>query len=108
MQQQIDWDTYEIIEVPVTVIKHYMPEGGQLRTTTNEGAYYTFRAQTGYENTFAGKHAVEALGGFEYRESKTKSNSNLLIGYDDHTEEEQRVMREKEDYYLALRKSLNA
>ncbi len=31
-----------------------------------------------------------------------------LIGYDDHTEEEQRVMREKEDYYLALRKSLNA
>ena len=31
-----------------------------------------------------------------------------LIGYDDHTEEEQSVMREKEDYYLTLRKSLNA
>ena len=26
-----------------------------------------------------------------------------LIGYDDHTEEEQKVMRAKEDYYLSLR-----
>jgi rRNA maturation RNase YbeY len=31
-----------------------------------------------------------------------------LIGYDDHTEEEQKVMRAKEDYYLSLRKSLIA
>lgn len=31
-----------------------------------------------------------------------------LIGYDDHTEEEQKTMREKEDYYLSVRKSLNA
>ena len=29
-----------------------------------------------------------------------------LIGYDDHTLEEQKVMREKEDYYLSLRTSL--
>lgn len=29
-----------------------------------------------------------------------------LIGYDDHTDEEKRIMREKEDYYLSLRKSL--
>ena len=26
-----------------------------------------------------------------------------LVGYDDHTEEEQKVMRSKEDYYLSLR-----
>lgn len=26
-----------------------------------------------------------------------------LIGYDDHTEEDQKVMREKENYYLDLR-----
>ena len=31
-----------------------------------------------------------------------------LIGYDDHTPQEQRVMREKEDYYLSLRTSLIA
>jgi len=26
-----------------------------------------------------------------------------LIGYDDHTDEEQKIMRSKEDYYLSLR-----
>ena len=31
-----------------------------------------------------------------------------LIGYDDHTEEEKKVMRSKEDYYLSLRKSVIA
>lgn len=29
-----------------------------------------------------------------------------LIGYDDHTEEDQKVMREKENYYLSLREIL--
>ena len=28
-----------------------------------------------------------------------------LIGYDDHTEEEQKIMREKENYYLSLRET---
>lgn len=31
-----------------------------------------------------------------------------LIGYDDHTVEDQKTMREKEDYYLSVRKSLDA
>lgn len=31
-----------------------------------------------------------------------------LIGYDDHTEEDQKTMREKEDYYISVRKSLDA
>ena len=29
-----------------------------------------------------------------------------LIGYDDHTDEQKRIMREKENYYLEMRKSL--
>lgn len=29
-----------------------------------------------------------------------------LIGYDDHTEEDQKVMREKENYYLSFREKL--
>ena len=29
-----------------------------------------------------------------------------LIGYDDHTEDDQKVMREKENYYLSLREKL--
>ncbi len=29
-----------------------------------------------------------------------------LIGYDDHTDEEKKTMREKEDYYLGMRESI--
>lgn len=79
-----DWDTGELL--PVTTVKHHIPDGGMLRTTTSEGAFYTFRAQTDYAKTFAGKHEVEAAGGFEFRQSRDKSYSNLLLGYDDQTQ----------------------
>ena len=82
-----DYDeNWEPIMVPVTVVKHNIPDGGQLRTNTSEGAYYTFRAQTGYDHIFAKKHAVELLAGFEFRQSKTKSDRNLLMGYEDQTQ----------------------
>ena len=82
-----DYDeNWEPIMVPVNVIKHHIPEGGQLKTDTSEGAYYTFRAQTAYSHTFAGKHAVEALAGFEFRQLNTKTSANLLMGYDEQTQ----------------------
>lgn len=86
MIEEIDWSTFQIIEIPVTTVTHHLPDGGQLRTNTSEGAYYTFRAQTGYEHTFAEKHAVEALAGFEFRQSNTKTDSNLLLGYEEQTQ----------------------
>lgn len=86
MVEEIDWDTFEIIQIPKTVVTHNLPDGGQLRTNTSEGAYYTFRAQTGYEHTFAEKHAVEALAGFEFRQSRTRTDSNILLGYEDQTQ----------------------
>ncbi|MBR1401843.1 MAG: SusC/RagA family TonB-linked outer membrane protein [Prevotella sp.] len=86
MQWDYDYDTWEMIQVPVSVITHHIPEGGMLSNYTQEGAHYTFRAQTGYDHVFAGKHAVEALAGFEFRESHTTSNSSILIGYDEQTQ----------------------
>ena len=86
MVEDIDWNTWETILIPKTVVTHNIPDGGQLRSNTSEGAYYTFRAQTGYEHTFAEKHAVEALAGFEYRQSRTKTDSNVLLGYEDQTQ----------------------
>lgn len=62
---------------------HHLPDGGMLRSGTSEGAYYTFRAQTDFEREFVEKHNVEALAGFEFRESHYRSGSNLLLGYDD-------------------------
>lgn len=65
---------------------HYIPDGGLLRTGTTEGAYYTFRTQTDFSREFAGKHQVEALLGFEYRESQFRSNTSLLLGYDEQSQ----------------------
>ncbi len=65
---------------------HLMPEGGQLVTSTGEGAYWTFRAQSTYSNTIKDKHEIEAAGGFEFRESRTKGYSSVLLGYDDMTQ----------------------
>lgn len=81
-----DPDTWEEILVPVDVITHHIPDGGLLTTNTSEQAHYTFRAQTAYNNTFAKKHAVDVLAGFEFRETNTKTYQNILLGYDEQTQ----------------------
>lgn len=65
---------------------HYLPDGGLLRTREAEGAYYTFRTQTDYSHEFAEKHAIEALLGFEYRQTRYKSLGSALVGYDDQSQ----------------------
>lgn len=67
-------------------ITHNIPDGGWLGTTTSEGAFYTFRAQTQYQKEFKDKHRIDILGGFEYRQIHNKENQNLLLGYDDQTQ----------------------
>lgn len=62
---------------------HLLPDGGLLGTTTSEGAYYTFRAQTDYSHEFGGRHAIEALAGFEYRQTNFKTNRSAQVGYDE-------------------------
>ena len=65
---------------------HYIPEGGMLQTQNERGAYYTFRAQANYNKTFRDKHDVEALLGFEYRDTHTRSKASTLYGYDEQTQ----------------------
>ena len=79
-----DWDTGEMIST--RSIKHHIPDGGRLDTKTSEGAFYTFRLQTDYQKIFAQKHMVEGAAGFEFREINTKTNGNILMGYDDQTQ----------------------
>lgn len=62
---------------------HYLPDGGELRTAASEGAYYTFRAQTDYAHEWRECHAIEALAGFEFRESHFHSTNDLFVGWDE-------------------------
>lgn len=80
------YNLYTIKNNATGQVSHYIPDGGILRTDTEEGAFWTFRASTQYENTFAEKHEISAVGGFEYREQHTKSGKNILMGYDDRTQ----------------------
>lgn len=81
-----DWETGEEITMPYDEVVHYIPTGGILETLTNEGAFYTFRAQTQYNRTLFDKHDIDILGGFEFRQSREKTYSNLYMGYDDQTQ----------------------
>ncbi len=65
---------------------HYIPDGGMLDIRTENGGYYTFRTQANYAPTFGGKHTLEVSAGFEFRETKTRTTSSMLFGYDDQTQ----------------------
>lgn len=80
------YNSYTALDKATGTVTHHIPEGGMLNTTTSEGAYYTFRAQTNYDKTFGGKHDVNAAFGFEYRQQNTKTYGNVMLGYDDQTQ----------------------
>jgi TonB-linked SusC/RagA family outer membrane protein len=65
--------------------KHYMPDGGMLKHSSGEENNYTFRAQATFDKTFADKHAVEAVAGYEFRQNKSNSAWSYIYGYDDQT-----------------------
>lgn len=80
------YNNYTGLDKSTGTVTHNIPDGGMLNTVTSDGAYYTFRAQTSYENTIADKHDINAVAGFEFREQRTKTYSNVLLGYDDQTQ----------------------
>lgn len=66
---------------------HYIPDGGRLDQFYSEGAYWTFRAQTQFNRTLFGKHNIDAVAGFEFRNSRDKTSNGVLLGYDDQTQQ---------------------
>lgn len=82
-----DYDeNWEPITAYREAVVHFIPEGGILRQFTSEGAYWTFRAQTQYSRKIFEKHNIDAVAGFEYRNSRDKTSNNVLLGYDDQTQ----------------------
>ena len=79
--------------------KHYLPEGGLLDLYTLDGGYYTFRTQATYNHTFAEKHAIEGVAGFEFRQTHSRSTSNEQVGYDDQTQTNNTYMTNLYDMY---------
>lgn len=80
------YNQYTAFDRASNSVTHHIPDGGMLKTTTSEGSFYTFRAQTDYNNTLAEKHDISAAIGFEYRQQREKTYGNVLMGYDDQTQ----------------------
>ncbi len=64
---------------------HYLPEGGLMDQTNGEENNYTFRAQASYERTFASRHTLSAIAGYEYRQTYSRFIQSQLYGYDEQT-----------------------
>ena len=64
-------------------LQYLTPQNGGMRRTTNtDGRFWTARGQVNYSNTF-GKHAITALAGIEFRETKVNGSKALMLGYDE-------------------------
>jgi len=81
-----DWEHFgqKYVEYDLPT-EHHVPDGGLRYDAKTESQYYTFRAQTNWQREFA-RHNVEALAGFEYRQTHSTYNSNVYYGYDDATQ----------------------
>lgn len=63
--------------------RYLIPEtGGKLATVNTLGEYWTARGQLNFNRRF-GKHAIDFLGGFEFRQTKYNGTRGLLLGYDE-------------------------
>lgn len=83
----LDWtDPYlGMMQVTSLDLNHAIPDGDLLQTYNTASQFYTFRAQTQYNHTF-GRHAIDVLAGFEYRQTHTSTDNDLRYGYDYQTQ----------------------
>jgi hypothetical protein len=56
--------------------------GGKQTTTSTKGDFWTARGQAEYQRSF-GKHAIDMIAGTEFRQTRVKGITGLLLGYDD-------------------------
>lgn len=76
-------DAYATYDSATGTVTYPILESGGLKQVKNtDGQYWTARGQANYVRTF-GRHAVNAIAGLEFRETKTTGSNALLTGYDD-------------------------
>ncbi len=63
-----------------------IPTGGILQQNTYVTESYTARTQLNYNHVINNKHAIDAIAGIELRQTKEKSSSGTLYGYNEQTQ----------------------
>lgn len=57
--------------------------GGRLAVNSSRGRNYTFRNQFDYSHIFSEKHVIDAIGGFELRQTFLRGSKYMYLGYND-------------------------
>jgi TonB-linked SusC/RagA family outer membrane protein len=77
-------NTFITIDPFSKIISTPYPMGDRIGKTHSELTNWNFRADLGFDRTYR-KHAVSAIGGMEYRETKVESESSYIFGVDPNT-----------------------
>ncbi len=80
------YNLYTHLDPTTGEVLHAIPEGGFRSIGTTQSQYYTARAQTRYNHTFAGKHDIDVLAGVEARQTHSTYDNSLYYGYDHATQ----------------------
>ncbi|WP_442591523.1 SusC/RagA family TonB-linked outer membrane protein [Pedobacter sp. AW31-3R] len=72
----------QFTQVTGTNILRPVPLGGILDHSSQSAINHTFRSQIDYQHSFAKKHELSAIGGFELRDTRTNSLDYRYYGYD--------------------------
>lgn len=62
--------------------KYYLPDGGVIQNQSDDMSQYHWKLQGEYSRTFAEKHDIDVMAGFEMRGDKTTRISTKGFGYD--------------------------
>ncbi|SHL88526.1 SusC/RagA family TonB-linked outer membrane protein [Chitinophaga sp. CF418] len=68
-------------QVDANGVTHPLPIAGIFEEGNKELTSNNYRAQLNFNRTFAGRHNIAAIAGFEQRETVTKENSYTFYGY---------------------------
>lgn len=76
---------FAIIDPFIGFVTYPFPRGATLEVNTSETSAHQGRGQLNFNRDWTGKHAVNALAGFEIRQVVTTNSMYSNIGYDEET-----------------------
>ncbi len=72
------------VQNPNGTYRYMLPQtGGKLATEHMQGDYWTARGQVNFSRVIKDIHHIDVLAGVEFRETNSKGNRNLYLGWDD-------------------------
>jgi TonB-linked SusC/RagA family outer membrane protein len=83
-EQRNDINTFMAVDPVTKIITTPYPMGDKILKDNAQLTNWNLRANFGFDQSY-GKHAISAIGGIEYRETKIEGGTNYIYGFDPNT-----------------------